>query len=316
MCYLLRLDTSSPTNQTIVLKRMYGIDLAGSIFVYKCRICVQISFDAETFKQKYSMAVVEDVGLLVDMKVDNETELKWSKPVAYITSQPNSFGALTRQWYDGHARKTEIGWGIRKRVYITSIKETLFMNGTCSDKSYYQSLVEVFLRKNFQMEGCPIRYECLAQTLAFDVPVCPEKYGSNETLGLCYGKAMMTTKRDFQSSSKKSCNNKEYNIEERFSFYPISNNAFSLSVRFKNPSKKPSQQNVWTSQVVKTVSTEFYIENWVGLFGTIGGTLGIFVGITLLDILGWVRRTLKVLVISSQSGQKNWKRKKGGERYA
>jgi len=80
-------------------------------------------------------------------------------------------------------------------VHITSIKETIYMKGTCSDKSYYQSLAEVFLSKNFQMEGCPIRYECLAQTLSFDVPVCPEKYGSNETLDACYEKAMMITKK-------------------------------------------------------------------------------------------------------------------------
>jgi len=108
---VLRLDKSSPTNKTIVLNHMHGVDLIyeDGMVVYRCRICVQISFDAETFKQKYSMAVVEDLGLSVEMKVENEKAFKKTKPVAYITSQLNAFGALTEQWHDGHARKIDIG---------------------------------------------------------------------------------------------------------------------------------------------------------------------------------------------------------------
>ena len=71
----------------------------------------------------------------------------------------------------------------------------------------------------------------------------------------------------------------------------------TLSGKFKDPSRSPSHQYVWTHRLVKTVNKEFYIENGFGLFGTIGGTLGIFVGITLLDIFskqffGYIQKTL------------------------
>merc|ERR1712062_194390 len=92
-----------------------------------------------------------------------------------------------------------------------------------------------------------------------------------------FRQAMRITKGNMQSSSKKSCKNKEFDIEEGYDYGINYTNSFSLSVRFKDPKKVPSHQNVWTSQVVKTVSREFYIDNLFGLFGTVGGTLGIFV---------------------------------------
>ena len=55
---------------------------------------------------------------------------------------------------------------------------------------------------------------------------------------------------------------------------------------------KGASRTVWTPQLVKTVNREFYIENEFGLFGTIGGTLGIFVGISFLDVFSWVKSSL------------------------
>ena len=45
-----------------------------------------------------------------------------------------------------------------------------------------------------------------------------------------------------------------------------------------------STNTMWTDNFVKTVREEHYIMTDVGLIGTVGGTLGLFVGLSFLDM--------------------------------
>ena len=66
-----------------------------------------------------------------------------------------------------------------------------------------------------------------------------------------------------------------------------------------------STNNIWTDKFVKTVGEEHYIMTDVGLIGTVGGTLGLFVGLSFLDM-----GTKVVTTIRNGLSKWVWKKRK------
>ena len=82
----------------------------------------------------------------------------------------------------------------------------------------------------------------------------------------------------------KSCVTKEYVVNDVLDYGPFSTHmgqrGFSIGIYIALPS---STNNAWTNQIFKTVRQEYYVMTMVGLIGTVGGTLGLFVGLNFMD---------------------------------
>ena len=66
---------------------------------------------------------------------------------------------------------------------------------------------------------------------------------------------------------------------------PSQYGSLQVTYTFAVPS---STKNTWTDKPSKTIVTQFYITTWNTLIGTVGGTLGLFVGLSFLGIGEWL----------------------------
>ena len=74
-------------------------------------------------------------------------------------------------------------------------------------------------------------------------------------------------------------------------FNKLSTTEISFTVKFLiAENSKP-----WYNKFTKTVFEEYLQTSWISLVGTVGGTLGLFVGISFLELGSWVQSKLSVL---------------------
>ena len=84
----------------------------------------------------------------------------------------------------------------------------------------------------------------------------------------------------------KSCVAKEFHIDKVHKDGPYvgpdgqDSSGFGLNIKF---SISESTNNMWTDRFTKTVTQEYYIKTGIEVIGTVGGTLGLFVGLSFLD---------------------------------
>ena len=77
-------------------------------------------------------------------------------------------------------------------------------------------------------------------------------------------------------------------IQPLISYLPLKSVSLSNSLIAEN--SKP-----WYNNFTKTVFEEYLQTSWISLVGTVGGTLGLFVGISFLELGSWVQSKLSVL---------------------
>ena len=70
-----------------------------------------------------------------------------------------------------------------------------------------------------------------------------------------------------------------------------------ISLDFKLVAPKLENDHLWTDGLTKTVKKEYYIMTQSGMIGVVGGTLGLFVGLSFIDLsLTMVNLGYKALV--------------------
>ena len=114
--------------------------------LYMWTMCDSFIFITEEIRKITTSAEVTllDFDLFIDF--GNSSKFKFIHPVAYVTSGANVFGAVDR-WYEGKVDRIEIGRNV-KSVHISNIRETIWSGG-CSKKSYHETLVEQYFKKDF-----------------------------------------------------------------------------------------------------------------------------------------------------------------------
>ena len=233
----------------------------------------------------------------------------------YLTSEKNFYGLGRHVWHDGKVAKhtiTSLERGVQKWIRITKVVQTNFIR-KCSHKSYFENLGEEFLQSdltehvsklwykvNRTKQKCDSTELCLPFSLPVDFQLCnnttPEQYSIQQS---CYFKALLKVESDIKRSIDsrkiypKSCTLTEYTSEIGWSKeimrvnkpmgQHISNttNHLQLIIWFR----APRWTNMgWSDKAKKIVKQEYYVMDTVAFVGQIGGTLGLFVGLSVVQL--------------------------------
>ena len=223
-------------------------------------------------------------------------------------SEQNSYGLTKGKWFDGKVYgKYEDSYSLIQNhmsVDIFSIKEYRKLPYTCSNESYYECLARRFgniaLNETSQQYHngmqCQLDTKCLPFSLPEigkkNLPIC-----KNNQEKACYADVLSKLMSNQDTYCKRLCNVKEYKyrLGKRLGLDDKSN-SLVFSYKFSSPS---TGRNLRSWIPVKTVKKEYLVITFKSLVGTIGGTLGMFVGFSFFG-------TAEVLI---ECLLKFWKRK-------
>ena len=219
----------------------------------------------------------------------------------FMTSEKNAYGSSFERWYDGKVYPLKFVSGYTYGTRITDVTETNFI-GQCSHESYYETLAKeftaYFTRHN---TTCEFKDMCLPVTLPSKIPLCRRETLQQRLTLACYYRALLIKeaeiREDFRNKRHKgeevvyhSCTIKEYQFEESFRAPLIGldlkrgpiiqEDNMKIDFRFK----VPRSTRAWTHSIHKTIMTEYYIIDDITFIGLIGGTLGLFVGVSFMDV--------------------------------
>ena len=107
---------------------------------------------------------------------------------------------------------------------------------------------------------------------------------------MCYEKIFLKLKSDQIKHCQKSCNVKEFITQldlEKWgnNLYPRPNFKYCLELAESN-------RDVRTLQPFKTVKTEYWIVTFMSLMGVVGGTMGMFVGFSIMRSTFEIKRVI------------------------
>ena len=218
--------------------------------------------------------------------VDSNTRILRSAPLyAFVTSEENSYGAAGKRWFDGKAKRLYL-----KHTYlikVTDVTEYHHIESTCSKESYYECLAKRF----FQYEGesnCTASQKCSPFTLpqidgGTIPPVC-----QNDTQASCFGQVIERLRSDQEKHCKRSCRVKEFATEldtMDLTLNESRNEPYALEIKF---GAQDFTRDVRSLQVMKNVKTEYWTFSTIALVGSVGGTLGIFIGFSFIKTSQWL----------------------------
>ena len=262
----------------------------------KIPVCDQISLDVDNIRKMMIPTslthMIHSHQVEVEVMIEFDSfEVEWLRPEIHITSEPNSFGASQYRWYDGFSQPIRLSYGNFTRIQVTDVKDTVRVHDRCSDKSYYQTLADNFVSKDFSPyklksgtsgKTCPAKYDCLPKTWSFNYSYCPKSMEPD-----CLFEAFKIVETELRAgeSSKQSCSIREFGTKAYKKEEDDFCNGICFSVKLPDYSQESLSSNVWTDGLlVKTLTREYYVMPLFDLIGTVGGTLGIFIGISIWDL--------------------------------
>ena len=108
----------------------------------------------------------------------------------------------------------------------------------------------------------------------------------NYSQRVCYEEVISSLKLDQEMHCKKLCHKKEYKV--RLSNTELEYHEPSIKFAFRYNFELPeSNLNVRSEKPYKIVRKEYWIVSGMDLVGTVGGTLGLFVGFSFMDTINW-----------------------------
>ena len=185
----------------------------------------------------------------------------------------------------------------RGRYYMArlNIEQTEYAKDGCSMTPFYETLgaelkVRDFTAYNlsYQKEPfkpCPTSVfdMCLNRAFPIDIPKCGKLSAS--TMGICFEEALNAVKNEMfkAADDSKSCIVKGYFMEDEYEWQPKA--VYHSFYAYFDISAPTSTVHIRTNKVLKTMRREYYVMTEIGLIGALGGTLGLFVGLSFLDIV-------------------------------
>ena len=223
----------------------------------------------------------------------------------YLTSKGNSYGIGRNAWYDGEVAKGRIEAGYAHTIRITDVINTRSIQH-CSPNPFYEILANEYISSNLtkyshlyqvilpngkkEKRKCDYTEFCLPISLPSDFPLCNTSTPELENMiSLCHFQALKGVENDLinkkqQIRQHKVCNMMEYKYtisSSRKLKNHIERNDVLLMIKIKAPRFTNRE---WSKSVPKTINQEYYIMDGKAFVGIIGGTLGLFVGLSFMDI--------------------------------
>ena len=214
---------------------------------------------------------------------------------AYFTSEKNAYGVTFSEWMDGEVLEFNIETNVYQEISLRPERYIyLRAKSKCIDDSFYECFGFKFLSNNFN--ECPrkclpnITFPSYARYEEKEYTVCQ----TNEEIEC----STEIAKQMFDNITEtdaclKSCSILQYSGKVQYKEKYDDTHATEFKYRFAKP------------QSVK-VHEEYLIYDEIGLIGSVGGTLGIFIGFSfsgvvtcVINIVQQVKNIIKIKLIPS-----------------
>ena len=194
-------------------------------------------------------------------------------PDFYITSEDNSFGITMYNWQDGN----KIAKENTKGSYFIEVKPKKIIKmksqTKCSAHPYYDCLHSKLVEENYN--HCSRKCFSIS-TYGNATPIC-------KTVEEFQCAHEIASKVKEESNCLPSCTSIEYNVEFEYQENEF-DNRHNITFAYKIANSKLK------------VEEEYLIQDFVGMLGSIGGTLGLFVGFSIFGGLSFILDHLQIFV--------------------
>ena len=192
--------------------------------------------------------------------------------ILYFTSERNSYGVTNFDWKDGKPYSVKIPNGNQKVIDLT-VEKSIHLK--CHDQSFYECAAFKIL--NSEYSKCNIT--CTPITLPHDYyPICDNDNAGYE----CSKNYVFDVLQNITTyyECPRSCSITQYIGTVNFDGYVVKNSHFQY--KFVTP-------------LFAEVYEEYIIYDFISMIGSVGGTLGLFVGFSFSNILMCLISYVKLL---------------------
>ena len=196
-----------------------------------------------------------------------------------FTSIKNSPG-VKKIWKDGKPLHLILSKNTYTRIDMEAEQYNfLEQKGDCQQESFYECIVSE-LESSDDFERCskkciPIVFSNLGKN--YSTPFCKNDSGNEQYCAIKIVQQLMS-RHDVESNCEKSCSRLQY-LGQIFRTQPLnasgnSNTIYEIVYRIPN-------KNMY-------VSEEYLIYDEINVIGSVGGTLGMFIGFSMTGVVSWV----------------------------
>ena len=221
---------------------------------------------------------------LIGLTLDKDLQDKPNKVGITITSKNNLLGIVRTSWVEGSF--VDLSLDLKRPIRaVANLYEYQwhFLSSPphCDQRLHYECLgIKMLENKHFHNNQCP--KICLP--LVF---LNIKEFVSNETIPLCQtgnenrcmAFMIFDVLREASTQCMKSCHLLEY--EEKVKYHPTAWPTSHAEISFKFP------------DMTSRIHQEYLIYDWIGMIGSIGGSLGLFLGFSFLDVIFLMIDTLQ-----------------------
>ena len=224
------------------------------------------------------------VGIYTGFYIEMDNSLNYTNDIPesveiMITSENNSYGISTASWTEGNTLDVKFTSTDLAKEALIDLKPTQYKmyqpTSNCSiDVSYYKCLGFRFLQME-QYQNCtkfciPIIYQTLMKLATNDsFEIC-----ENPLENACMAGEILNINFQASMECSKSCMVSEYGGKVKYYSSALETSYGSWYMIF--PSTDVS------------IVEEYLIYDFIGMVGSIGGTLGLFIGFSFMDLFFWI----------------------------
>ena len=178
-----------------------------------------------------------------------------------MSSETNSYGVTLADFQDGKRITFDKAKGFLWTAAQPKKVVKMMSKGTCSDIGFYDCIYSNLIQQDF--DNCPRK--CFPISTSGNAsPICEtaEEYECSHEV---------TKKVKKNSNCIPNCNQIDYSLENEYQEYledPNAKRNITFAYKISNPKMK--------------VEEEYLVHDFVGMLGSIGGTLGLFIGFSFL----------------------------------
>ena len=277
-----QIEIKTGANNVQTAENIWKVFYVGQLYSSMYGVCYYIEPMFKVNPKEYSSS-------LIGISISNSLKEKPTRVTFNLAIKNNTFGAIDGYWIEGDPLKVDMSLESvtdkAKTLYLNEYQYRLLSDPPNCDptKTYYQCLAEkVFFNestyKNCPRKCLPIIYTTLKELVSNEtIPFC-ETGEENR----CVAMRIWTQQSHLSKTCKRGCHMVQYK-----------GSIASYDTTWNN-----TNAEIYSSFTAPTVivSEEYLIYDSVGMIGSVGGSLGLFLGFSFLgllsDLIDFVQRKL------------------------